>query len=150
MGVVLAVPQGACYTGALLISMFDPSVSMVLAQAGGSSGGIGMSMLVPMVGVIAIMYFVIFRPQQAEAKKLQELVSSLKKGDDVVTSGGLLGKVFSVADKTLTLEVASGVKVRVLKSAVAARGSVSDEPAKVAPAVTDDAKKIDEAKKEEK
>ncbi len=109
-----------------------------------------MSMLVPMVGVIAIMYFVIFRPQQAEAKKLQELVTSLKKGDDVVTSGGLLGKVFAVAEKTLTLEIASGVKVRVLKSAVAARGTVSDEPAKLAPVVSDDAKKIDEAKKEEK
>jgi preprotein translocase subunit YajC len=127
--------------------MFDMHLPLVLAQAGGGASSLT-GLMVPMVGVLAIMYFVIFRPQQAEAKKLQETISSLKKGDDVVTSGGLLGKVFMVADKTLTLEIASGVKVRVLKSAIAARGSVSDEPAKVA--AGDDAKKIDEAKKEEK
>ncbi len=148
MGVVLAGAEGACYTGALLISMLDVQFPLMLAQAGGGAAAFGGSFLLPMVGVLAIMYFVIFRPQQNEAKKLQETISSLKKGDDVVTTGGVLGKIFSVADKTLTLEIASGVKIRVLKSAIAARGSVSDEaaPAKVA----DDSKKIEEAKKEEK
>ncbi len=124
--------------------MFDMQFPLMLAQAAGS-GGLS-SILVPMVLVLGVMYFIVFRPQQAEAKKLQETVSSLKKGDDVVTNGGLLGKVFAVADKTLTLEIASGVKVRVLKSAIAARGAVSDD---AAPA-KDDTKKTDEAKKEEK
>lgn len=128
--------------------MLTSQLSLMLAQAGGSASNLG-GLLVPMIGVIAIMYFVIFRPQQAEAKKLQATISSLKKGDEVVTTGGLIGKVFSVAEKTLTLEIASGVKVRVLKSAVAAKGSVSDE-AVIAKVVTDDAKKTDEAKKEEK
>jgi len=128
--------------------MLDVQFPLMLAQTGG--GGLGGSFLVPMVAVLAIMYFVVFRPQQNEAKKLQATISSLKKGDDVVTSGGLIGRVFSVAEKTLTLEIASGVKIRVLKSAVAARGSVSDEPAKALAVVEGDAKKIDEAKKEEK
>ena len=87
--------------------MFDMQFPLMLAQAAGS-GGLS-SILVPMVLVLGVMYFIVFRPQQAEAKKLQETVSSLKKGDDVVTNGGLLGKVFAVADKTLTLEIASGV-----------------------------------------
>ena len=113
-----------------------------------------MGLAVPMIGVLGIMYFVILRPQQQEAKKLQATITALKKGDEVVTSGGMLGKVFLVADKTLTLEVASGVKVRVLKSAIAARGSVTDDAA--APAIAagtlaaNDSKKIEDAKKEEK
>ncbi len=124
----------------------------LLAQA--SAGGGLMGLAVPMIGVLGIMYFVILRPQQQEAKKLQATISALKKGDDVVTTGGMLGKVFAVAEKTLTLEVASGVKVRVLKSAISARGAVTDDAA--APAIAastvaaSDAKKIDEAKKEEK
>ncbi len=144
MGIVLAVQWGACYTGALLISMFDAHFPLVLAQAGGG-GGLG-GLLVPMIGVIAIMYFVIFRPQQAEAKKLQETISSLKKGDDVVTTGGLIGKVFLVAEKTLTLEIASGVKVRVLKTAIAAKANLDESST----AVAGDAKKTEEPKKEEK
>ena len=73
------------------------------------------------------------RPQQKAAKDQQTLVASLKKGDEVVTSSGILGKIHAVADKVVTLEVASGVKVRVLKSFIQARqsGAVEEtEPAK--------------------
>ncbi len=67
------------------------------------------------------------------------MLGALKKGDDVITSGGLLGKIFAVDDKVITLEVANNVKVRVLKSSV--QGKVTVEPAKVEAA---------EIKKEEK
>ena len=90
--------------------------------------------------LFAIMYFVLIRPQQKQMKDQQTMLASLKKGDEVVTQGGMLGKIFSVADKVVTLEVSSGVKLRVLKSSIQAKVTVTDEPAKGE----------SEAKKEEK
>ncbi len=91
------------------------------------------------VALLAIMYFVLIRPQQRQAKEQQTLLTGLKKGDDVITSSGILGKIFSVDEKVITLEVSSGVKLRVLKSFV--QGKVNVEPAKT---------ESTEAKKEEK
>ena len=86
------------------------------------------------------MYFVLIRPQQKQQKDQANMIAGLKKGDDVVTSSGILGKIVLVADKTITLEVASGgVKLRMLKTAIQAKVTVGDEPAK-------DEKKIDDAK----
>jgi preprotein translocase subunit YajC len=93
-------------------------------------------------GLFAIMYFVLIRPQQKQQKEQQTMLAGLKKGDDVVTASGILGKVFAVADKTVTLEIAPGTKIRVLKSTIQSRGSVSDDAPKA-----DEAK---DAKKEEK
>ncbi len=90
--------------------------------------------------LFAIMYFVLIRPQQRQAKEQQVLLSALKKGDDVITTGGILGKIYAVDEKVITLEIASGVKVRMLKGSV--QGKVTVEPAK-SPEST-------EAKKEEK
>jgi preprotein translocase subunit YajC len=73
------------------------------------------------------MYFVMIRPQQKQAKQHQELISGLKKGDEVVTQGGILGKIHQVSEQTVTIEVASGVRIRVLKRSVYAKGSISDE-----------------------
>jgi preprotein translocase subunit YajC len=109
---------------------------MLFAQA--APGGLGPNVLF-FGGVIAIMYFLIIRPQQKQAKEQQDLMSMLKKGDDVVTQGGILGKVFAVAEKVVTLEVASGVKLRVLKSAIQAKVNASEEKSEAA-----------EPKKEEK
>ena len=108
---------------------------LVLGQAlGGGAGN-----LLFFAGLAAIMYFVLIRPQQKQAKDQQNMIAALKKGDDVVTSSGILGKIVLVADKTITVEVASGVKLRMLKSAIQAKVTVGDEPAK-------DDKKIDDAK----
>jgi preprotein translocase subunit YajC len=108
---------------------------LVLAQAA-SAGGMN---IVFFIALFAIMYFVLIRPQQKQAKEQQELIGALKKGDDVVTSSGILGKVYAVEDKVITLEVMGGAKLRMLKSSV--QGKVNVEPAK-----TDST----EAKKEEK
>jgi len=101
---------------------------IVLAQAGGfGSNPVG---FIAWIGaVFAIMYFLMIRPQQKQAKEHRTLLAGLKKGDDVVTQGGLLGRVHVVTDKTVTLEVAPGVRVRVLKSSIQVKGAVSDEPA---------------------
>lgn len=111
---------------------------LVLGQAFGG----GASSLPLLIGVAVIMYFVLIRPQQKQVKEQQTMITSLKKGDDVVTSGGILGKITLVTDKTITLEVSSGVKLRILKSAIQAKVTVGDEPVK-------DEKKSDEGKKEE-
>jgi preprotein translocase subunit YajC len=69
-----------------------------------------------MVGVFfVIFYFLLFRPQQKRAKEHQNLVSKLAAGDEVVTTGGLLGRVAEVGDTFVTLEVADGVRVKVQK-----------------------------------
>ena len=91
------------------------------------------------VALFAIMYFVLIRPQQKQAKDQQTLIAALKKGDDVITSSGILGKVFAVDEKVVTLEVGSGMKLRMLKSSV--QGKVTVEPAKTEKSDTSDAKK---------
>ena len=108
---------------------------LILGQA--LPGGAGN--LLFFAGLAAIMYFVLIRPQQKQQKDQANMIAGLKKGDDVVTSSGILGKIVLVADKTITLEVGSGVKLRMLKSAIQAKVTVGDEPAK-------DEKKIDDAK----
>ncbi len=82
--------------------------------------------LVPFVLIAVVFYLVFFRPQQKQVKKHQEFVNQLQKGQDVVTQGGMIGKVFQVDDKTVTLDLGAGNKVRFVKAQVA--GSWSDAP----------------------
>jgi preprotein translocase subunit YajC len=84
---------------------------------GGSDGLI--SFMVPMVLVVVIMYVLVLRPQQKRAKEHQELVKNLRRGDTVVTSGGLVGKVTKVVDdEQVEVEIADGVRVRQVRSMV--------------------------------
>jgi len=76
--------------------------------------------------LFAIMYFVLIRPQQRQQKEQQAMLTALKKGDDVITSGGIIGKIYAVDEKVITLEVHKDVKLRVLKSSV--QGKVTIEP----------------------
>ena len=129
-------PEG--YTARLLITMTLASLPTVLAQAASGSG----SMNILFFGALfAIMYFVLIRPQQKQAKEQQTLIAALKKGDDVITSSGILGKVFAVDEKVITVEIARDVKVRMLKSSV--QGKVTVEP-------RTEKSEGSEAKKEEK
>ncbi|WP_300517045.1 preprotein translocase subunit YajC [Aliiroseovarius sp.] len=95
-------------------------VTPAYAQAaGGAAGGLG-SLIVPMVLVFAIMYFLMIRPQQKKMKEHQGMLEALRRGDQVVTAGGLIGKVVKVKDDTeIELELAEGVKVRVVKTTIA-------------------------------
>lgn len=129
-------PEG--YTARLLITSLS-ALPLLLAQGGTSAGGSGGMNIIFFVALFAIMYFVLIRPQQKAAKEQQTLISALKKGDEVITSSGIFGKIFAVDEKTVTLEVSSSVKLRMLKSSV--QGKVTVEPAK-----TD----ASDAKKEEK
>ena len=75
--------------------------------------------LIPIGLMLMVIYFLLIRPQVKQQRQHSEMVSGLKKGDEVVTQGGLIGKVTSVSDRVVTLEVTRDVKVRVLKTQVA-------------------------------
>ncbi|MBH1989492.1 MAG: preprotein translocase subunit YajC [Myxococcaceae bacterium] len=92
-------------------------MSELFGQSGADGGGI-VSMLFMFGGMFAIMYFILIRPQQKQQKKHQELIASLKKGDEVVLNSGICGRIFSVEDKYLVLELMDKNKVKVLKHAV--------------------------------
>ena len=90
--------------------------------AGGQGGGFGA--FIPLILMFAIFYFLLIRPQQKKAKLHREMISSLKKGDRVVSSGGLHGVVTGLTDDVVTVEIAPKVRVKV------SRGSVSGVIAK--------------------
>jgi preprotein translocase subunit YajC len=84
--------------------------------------------LLPFILIFVIMYFLVLRPQQRRAKQHQEMVKNVRRGDTIITSGGLVGKVTKVVDDDyLEVEVADGVRVRQM------RGMVSDVRAKGEP-----------------
>jgi len=87
------------------------------AAAGGAAGGlIG---FVPILLIFVIMYFLMIRPQQKKVKEHKSMVEALRRGDKVVTSGGIIGKVVKVEDAEVEVELAPNVKVRVVKSTIA-------------------------------
>ena len=106
------------------------------AQEAGAAAPKSPSMLEVLVmplGFLVIMYFFIIRPQQKKAKEVNELLSNLKAGDEVVTSGGLIGKVRSVADGFVSLEVAANTTVKVMKpniTGLAKAALASEKPVK--------------------
>ncbi|MDI3471459.1 MAG: Protein translocase subunit YajC [Pseudolabrys sp.] len=94
------------------------------AQAGGLFGGAGgeggmLMQLLPFALIFVIMYFLILRPQQKRVKQHQELVKNMRRGDTVVTNGGLIGRVVKVVDEhEIEIELADGVRVRQMRSMV--------------------------------
>ena len=97
---------------------------MLLATAGGAAQGGGlMSFLVMFVPLILIMYFMMIRPQQKKQKDQKNFINEIKKGDSVVTIGGMHGKVFALTDDTVTVEVDKGVKLTFEKSSISLEAS---------------------------
>ena len=88
--------------------------------AAGASGSVSLiANIMPLVLVFAIMYFLLIRPQQRKMKDHKALVEGLRRGDQVITSGGILGKVVKVNDDgVVEIEIAEGVKVKVIKSTI--------------------------------
>jgi len=107
------------------------SITPVYAQLPGLGGGNDMLVsLLPFILIFVIMYFLILRPQQKRVKQHSELVKALRRGDTVVTSGGLVGKITKVVDDNeIEVQIADGVRIRQMRqmvSEVRAKG----EPAK--------------------
>ena len=94
-------------------------VTPVYAQAAGAAGPSLIAQLPFFIAIFAIFYFLLIRPQQKKLKEHQAMVSALRRGDQVVTQGGLVGKVTKVReDGEIEVEIATGVNVRVVKHTV--------------------------------
>ena len=86
-------------------------------QGGGAGGLVGT--LLPLVAMMGIIWFLLIRPQQKEQQRHRELVRNLRKGDEVVTVGGIFGKVLAMTDDKVTLRIAENVKIDVERSKIA-------------------------------
>lgn len=87
------------------------------AAAAGQQGG-GYSFIIMMVAIFAIMYFFMIRPQNKKQKEITRFRNSLQVGQDVITSGGIYGKVKNIQDDKISLEIATGVKIQIDRSSV--------------------------------
>ncbi len=101
----------------MFISSAFAQTAPAAAAAGGDMQSSLMSML-PLVLMFVVLYFVMIRPQMRKQKEHRTMIEALAKGDEIVTSGGLLGKVTKMGDSYLSLEVTSGVELQVQRSAV--------------------------------
>jgi len=123
-------------------------ISTAYAQTAGAGDGAfglgGIMQLLPIVAIFVIFYFLLIRPQQRKAKEHKALLASVRRGDRVVTGGGILGVVTKVLDDNyVQVEIAEGVRVKVMKSTIA------DIPSRTAPASAASARRTDDKRAEE-
>ena len=98
----------------------DFFISSAYAQAAsGAAGGGGIIAFLPFVVILVVFYFLLVRPQNKRAKEQREMLTKIAAGDEVATTGGVLGKVIEVGEQFLTLEIAAGVNVKLQKPQVA-------------------------------
>ena len=101
--------------------MFITEAFAQTAASGGTSGGLTSTVIqfLPIVVIFVIMYFLLLRPQQQRQRQHKEMVGALRRGDIIVTSGGLIGKVAKVDDDEVQVEIAEGVRVKIVRGMVA-------------------------------
>ncbi len=115
--------------------VFHPLWLQIPAGTSATTGCFDAQMLVPMAGILAVFYFMMIRPQQKQAQKQREMLAGLKKGDTVLTQSGFYGRIVTVGEKDVTLEISApgsgtGTKVRCVKSQIAGvEGPSADKPA---------------------
>ncbi len=99
--------------------------------AGGAAGGAagGIASFVPLILIFVVFYFLLIRPQQKKAKEHQAYLNNLKKGERVITNGGLYGRVTGLTDTAITLEIADNVTVKVARSAIMGPAVTGDKKA---------------------
>jgi preprotein translocase subunit YajC len=100
------------------MSVIDLIISPAAAQAAPAAQGNPMSLIIMMVLFFAVFYFMAIRPQMKRAKEHRALLSGLSKGDEVITNGGLAGRVVDLTDSFVGLEISDGVSVKIQKNAI--------------------------------
>lgn len=96
------------------------NIAYAMGQGGAAAGqgAGGFSSLIPIALMFVIFYFLLIRPQQKKSKEHREMISHLKKGDRIITSGGLHGRITAVSETTMTVEIADKVRVKIARSNV--------------------------------
>ena len=100
------------------MNLFDFFVAPVIAQAAPAQQGLGGFGLLMPIALIAIMYFLMIRPQMKRAKEHKAMLEKLSRGDEVLTNGGIAGTVVDLGDNFITVEIADNVRIRVQKGAI--------------------------------
>ena len=95
-------------------------ISDAMAQSAGAAGSGGFMTFLPMILLFVVFYFLLIRPQQKRQKEHKNMVNDLAKGDEIVTMGGVLGKITAVDDNFVTIEVAKGTEIKVQRMSVQA------------------------------
>lgn len=95
-------------------------ISDAYAQAADASQQGGLMSLLPLVAIFVVFYFLLIRPQQKRAKEHKKMTAAIAKGDEVVTTGGTLGKVTGVGESFVTVEISAGVEIKVQRVAIQA------------------------------
>ena len=93
-------------------------ITFAMASPGGE-GGSPFAMLLPIIGMLAIFYLLLIRPQQKRQKEQQSMIAALRKGDRILTTGGIYGTVVGIKENIIVLKVAENVKIEILKNSVA-------------------------------
>jgi preprotein translocase subunit YajC len=100
-------------------SMMSVAYALGTSPAAGGQGGSQYMSIVMLVAIVGIFYFLMIRPQQKRAKEHKNFLENLKKGDKIITSGGLYGTITGITDDAITIEIAEKVRVKVEKGTVA-------------------------------
>lgn len=109
--------------------MSSPFLTAMASAAGSSGSAAFFVQILPLLFVFVIFYLLMIRPQQRRMKQHQATIAAVKKGDQVVTAGGVLGKVTKVSDEEVEVEIAQGVKVKIVKSTLSHVLGKSAKPA---------------------
>lgn len=96
-------------------------ISMAPQQGGAGGGGGALMGFAPLVFIFVIFYFLLIRPQQKKAKDHQSFLDTLEKGTDVVTNGGIIGRITGITRNSITIEISPKVKVKFLKNAISGK-----------------------------
>jgi preprotein translocase subunit YajC len=110
-----------------LFNIIDTAYAMGPTPSSGQGGAGGLLSFLPLVLIFVIFYFLLIRPQQKKAKEHKAMLDNLKKGDKIITSGGVYGIIESVGTNTITVKIAENVKVKISKAYVASLRATSDE-----------------------
>ena len=106
---------------------------IAFAQTGAATGGAGggLAGFLPLILIFVVFYFLLIRPQQKKAKEHSAFLGQLKKGDEVVTSGGIHGKITGLTDTIVSLEIADGVRIKVNRPSVLASEAATKQQAEI-------------------
>jgi len=100
----------------LILTLFTAPIAVAQEAAGGASLA---AQILPLIFIGVVFYFLLIRPANQRQKKHREMIEAVKKGDEVITAGGVIGKVTKVTDADVTVEIADGVRVKAVKSMLA-------------------------------
>ena len=101
--------------------LIDFLIAPAYAQSAPAAAPFGSDLMafLPMIAIFVVFYFLLIRPQQKKAKESRAMLDALQKGDEIVTAGGLLGKISKLGDQYLTVEIANGTEIMIQRGAVA-------------------------------